>query len=546
MSNHKEDWRQMKSVGIAAFSFLWLSTVVFGQTEKRIYVRSLPGRTIGEKVAGAQNECPADGQLCMLVLDSSLLSIPIGTMPELCPNCSIADHRGGLQVLAPNVQSYPGPTADAQLNACLAANDICDARGYGATTQTIASTVQIGKGGANKALIVSPNTVFRPANATVDMFQLDHNGQILGHLYIKFPSSMTFAGKALQVLDTVGTSPGQFYIDGVTIDASLEKRGTAAGYGVYLSPPSGSYIQLASFQNITVNGLKYDMYLNAAGKGTYINGNNFSNITLLGDGNMLTFNCIGGLQENGNQFSNLTLDGLGAGISYTGDCPIQNNTFSPAYIWDSPTPISNANAEARRNKFVGNVDSAITDKGSAEANWPYQNTYDFPESSSGKTFKNLYVSAPRGKWSGMQNKMALAWNSTGGQGEADYFADVFTGPTSFAHLFYVPTNTGWKPAGGFLQNGQFVVGGLTVSPALSGVSPTMGGRALSAGRCATALLDLPGTTTAMAVDVSPVIYPGDGFYWRGYVSAAGTVTVKVCAVVAGSPIASAYNVRVIQ
>jgi hypothetical protein len=34
--------------------------------------------------------------------------------------------------------------------------------------------------------------------------------------------------------------------------------------------------------------------------------------------------------------------------------------------------------------------------------------------------------------------------------------------------------------------------------------------------------------------------------WRPYVSAAGTVTVKVCAAVAGTPTASTYNVRVIQ
>jgi hypothetical protein len=50
----------------------------------------------------------------------------------------------------------------------------------------------------------------------------------------------------------------------------------------------------------------------------------------------------------------------------------------------------------------------------------------------------------------------------------------------------------------------------------------------------------------MAVEVSPVMYPGDGYYWRGYVSAPDTVIVKVCAVVEGTPTPSAYNVRVIQ
>jgi len=50
----------------------------------------------------------------------------------------------------------------------------------------------------------------------------------------------------------------------------------------------------------------------------------------------------------------------------------------------------------------------------------------------------------------------------------------------------------------------------------------------------------------MAVVVSPTTYPGDGMAWRGYVSAAGTVTVKVCAEIAGTSAASTYNVRVIQ
>lgn len=39
--------------------------------------------------------------------------------------------------------------------------------------------------------------------------------------------------------------------------------------------------------------------------------------------------------------------------------------------------------------------------------------------------------------------------------------------------------------------------------------------------------------------------PGDGFDVRAYVSGAGTVTVKVCALVAGTPTATTYNVRVL-
>jgi hypothetical protein len=54
------------------------------------------------------------------------------------------------------------------------------------------------------------------------------------------------------------------------------------------------------------------------------------------------------------------------------------------------------------------------------------------------------------------------------------------------------------------------------------------------------------STTSMPVGVSPNTYPGDGAYWMGYVSANGTVTVKVCAAIALTPTSSTYNVRVIQ
>ena len=78
------------------------------------------------------------------------------------------------------------------------------------------------------------------------------------------------------------------------------------------------------------------------------------------------------------------------------------------------------------------------------------------------------------------------------------------------------------------------------------VTSSIGGSALAAGACASTTVSATSSTTSMAVVASPVTYPGDGAYWLAYVSAAGTVTVKVCASVAMTPAASGYNVRVIQ
>jgi hypothetical protein len=81
---------------------------------------------------------------------------------------------------------------------------------------------------------------------------------------------------------------------------------------------------------------------------------------------------------------------------------------------------------------------------------------------------------------------------------------------------------------------------------LAGTTKSIGGTSLAAGACSSGTVAIAGTTTSMAVVATPVTYPGDGDFWHGYVSAAGTVTVKVCAAVASTPTASAYNVRVLQ
>jgi hypothetical protein len=81
---------------------------------------------------------------------------------------------------------------------------------------------------------------------------------------------------------------------------------------------------------------------------------------------------------------------------------------------------------------------------------------------------------------------------------------------------------------------------------LAGTTSSIGGSALALGACTSGTVSVAGATTGMAVVASPTTYPGDGMDWRPYVSSAGTVTVKVCAAIAGTPTASTYNVRVIQ
>lgn len=83
-----------------------------------------------------------------------------------------------------------------------------------------------------------------------------------------------------------------------------------------------------------------------------------------------------------------------------------------------------------------------------------------------------------------------------------------------------------------------------VSTPMSAVSASIGGSPLLAGAVASATVSVPGATVGNGVTVTPATYPGDAITWRGYVSSQGIVTVVVQAVVAGTPVAGTYNVRV--
>lgn len=99
----------------------------------------------------------------------------------------------------------------------------------------------------------------------------------------------------------------------------------------------------------------------------------------------------------------------------------------------------------------------------------------------------------------------------------------------------------------FVIPGNLTLQGKNVLPTLTATSASIGGSALASGTCASTTVSVPGATTGMAVNSTPVTYPGDGFYWRGYVSSANTVTVTICSVTnSATPTASVYNVRVMQ
>lgn len=79
---------------------------------------------------------------------------------------------------------------------------------------------------------------------------------------------------------------------------------------------------------------------------------------------------------------------------------------------------------------------------------------------------------------------------------------------------------------------------------LSGVSTSLGGSAMTAGQTISTTVTITGATVGMVAVTCPQTYPGDSFVWDAYVSAADTVTVRLTAVLAGTPTGSIYSVRI--
>lgn len=167
-----------------------------------------------------------------------------------------------------------------------------------------------------------------------------------------------------------------------------------------------------------------------------------------------------------------------------------------------------------------------------------------PIEESKTTFCNTYAGTgtPLGKV--VDHPCATYLASGGGAGTTLYVKESATDATG-----WVPADPIQSVAG---LTGTISASGLATALAgtalypLVGTSSSIGGSALAAGACATGTVAVTGSTTAQGVAVAPVTYPGDGTLWEGYVSTAGTVTIKVCSLAGNTPTASVYNVRVIQ
>ena len=99
-------------------------------------------------------------------------------------------------------------------------------------------------------------------------------------------------------------------------------------------------------------------------------------------------------------------------------------------------------------------------------------------------------------------------------------------------------------------SGWYTSSTLNCVPPISATTTSLGGSALAANACSSTTTSVAGAINSMTVSTTPVTDPNtlgtQDFDWYSYVSAIGVVTTKVCALVAGTPASTPFNLRVIQ
>lgn len=98
----------------------------------------------------------------------------------------------------------------------------------------------------------------------------------------------------------------------------------------------------------------------------------------------------------------------------------------------------------------------------------------------------------------------------------------------------------------FVVGTSLTVAGVPVLGRIAGTTASLGGSLIGGNACVSNATTVTGSTVGMGVNVTPQTYPGDFFLWKGYVSAANTVTTVLCNTMAAgaTPTASIYSIRV--
>jgi hypothetical protein len=179
------------------------------------------------------------------------------------------------------------------------------------------------------------------------------------------------------------------------------------------------------------------------------------------------------------------------------------------------------------------------------------------------SFYDIFALSPTAATSGsnFQSK-AMAWRSAVWTGSAAAIDDIGfrnipgsgANPATVLTLYHSSNGDTSVPSIDLsaATGGVKLPANITYNGGQSGVTGSLGGSALAANACSLGTVASIGASATSRIIVTPNTDPNGysntsaTFWWYGVFSGAGGVTVKVCALAAGTPPATTYNVTVIN
>jgi len=264
-----------------------------------------------------------------------------------------------------------GATADVKIAAAIASlptGGTVDARGFGATSQTIAATVTVPTG---ITILFDPKTYYAAGSAALNLFKLEPDAAVDGFT-LDCTSQPTYSGNVFEN-DTAAA-----YVDGNNTRAdniTILCSGVTTGTGLFLSSTaSGTAVVWIGAHHWRQYGLLNQILATASGNG-FVNDNHFVDMQMSGGGGtsvQLHLTPNGG-QVDANQciqcsFQSHSTTDLGFLIDGTsGANDDASNNLYVGDCWDSTVDCANfsGNSKATNNQTVGFFNIGVSDANGA-------------------------------------------------------------------------------------------------------------------------------------------------------------------------------------
>jgi len=464
-----------------------------------------------------------------------------------------------------DVTLFSGATADVKFAAACAAlpsgGGVLDARGFGPTTQSVASTISCGGPTKSVTFTFDRSTVYQPTTASTNMFQFSQGNTISG-LHLDTTNQTAYSGLPIA---NASQSIAHFAMDHTFVNMASD----ATSPCMKVNATSGSiFVQFSDIVDFYCNaGIAAEgILLTATGSG-WINANNFTGIRVVNAKYGIHLTAGTGIVL-GNVFtdyeyeaSELSTALSAVYINVTNSVgSVSSNQFS-MNAWDLATgslallvdPTAKSCANFFRGMFGGaasvsdGTTCAVPDSvADTYGSWGlYQNQADM-RIMPGNTLDIAGYLVH-------ENSSALGWKEAGGTEftvvnvDSSNQVQIYADPTTQIMNLNTSPGTQCLTLDGITSTAYFSTtcalnmgagasigyGGSRMTAARSGLQ-TLTFTSIAAQTCQDQTLSVPSAVAGTAAFFSPGAELGAGLTWSSRVSATGVVTVRVCNATGGA------------